>query len=92
MEELAALLDYNLLVMRPGKVSDRPESVINGIKERRVQLLELRIRDFSPDSGGEDLQERFSRRLDNLLKELERSGYTTGRHRHVAPCPEQRYF
>ena len=87
MEKLASLLDYNLLVMRPGKVSDRPESVINGIKERRVQLLELRIRDFSPDSGGEDLQERFSRRLDNLLKELERSGYTTGKAQAQLPRP-----
>ncbi len=85
MEELAALLDYNLLVMRPGKAGDRPEAAINGIRERRVQLLELAIRNYLPQSGGEELRERLSLRLELLQSELERSGYTLGKAQVLVP-------
>ena len=85
MEKLAALLDYNLLVMRPGKAVDRPETVINGIRERRVQLLELAIRNYLPQSGGEDLRERLSLQLELLLSELERNGYTPGKAQVLVP-------
>ncbi len=79
MKELALLLDYNLTVMISGK-SGLPTAleVWNGVRERKVQLVELRIRDFAPGLRGEELREGFSRQMFSLQDLLREKGYNPG--------------
>jgi len=79
LPQVAPLLDYNLVVMRPGSIGDPPDVPLNGIKERRVQMLELKIRDFAPQSSGEKLQKKLSLRLEALKEALEAAGYPPGK-------------
>ncbi|RJX23194.1 MAG: hypothetical protein C4554_11615 [Dethiobacter sp.] len=75
LEELAPLTGYNLAVMHPGNITDPPAVPLNGIRERRVQILELQIRNFASRYGGGELQEKLSARLQLLTGELQAQGF-----------------
>jgi hypothetical protein len=85
LDKVAPLTGYNLVVMRPGNVEDPPSAALNGIRERRVQLLELQIRDLASRYGGEELQEKLSARLHLLTGELGASGYIPGKISSLLP-------
>lgn len=78
MPELAPLLDYELVVMRDGSVDDDPQAAINGLRERRVQLLELELRGLASRSSGTELQANTTARLTKLTAALQENGYTPG--------------
>ncbi|MGI6307699.1 MAG: DUF5693 family protein [Dethiobacteria bacterium] len=85
MQELAPLLDYALVVMRDGSINDDPRAAINGLRERRVQLLELELRGLASRSTGAELQEKISTRLTRLTAALQENGYTLGQAALVRP-------
>ena len=68
LERVAPLTGYNLVVMRPGNINDQPTVHVNGIKERRVQVLELQLRDLASRYGGEELQRELTDRLQLLAR------------------------
>jgi hypothetical protein len=78
MPELAPLLDYQLMVMRDGNINDDPQTVINGLRERRVQLLELELRGLASRNSGAELQDKTAARLTKLTAALQENGYTPG--------------
>ena len=78
MPELAPLLDYNLVVMRDGSIDDDPQAAINGLRERRVQLLELELRGLASRNSGAELQAKTAARLTKLAAALQENGYTPG--------------
>lgn len=95
MKELALLLDYNLAVMIPGKSGLPTASEIwNGVRERKVQLVELQIRDFAPGLRGEELREGFAREISSLQDLLREKGYNSGglHPRSVQPLPRGIYL
>ena len=85
MEQLAPLLGYNLAVMRPHRADQPPHAALNGILERRVQMVELQIRNLFPRLGGEEYRERLSIHIVSLMGELERNGFTPGKVTPLAP-------
>jgi hypothetical protein len=85
LEKVAPLTGYNLVVMRPGSIEDPPASSINGIRERRVQMLELQIRGLASRYGGKELQEQLSSRLRLLTGELQEAGHLPGRASALPP-------
>ena len=85
MPELAPLLDYNLIVMRDGSIEDDPQAAINGLRERRVQLLELELRGLASRSSGAELLANTTARLTKLTAALQERGYTTGQALPLQP-------
>ncbi|MDO9535195.1 MAG: DUF5693 family protein [Bacillota bacterium] len=85
MERVAPLLDYNLAVMRPHRADQPPHAALNSIMERRVQMVELQVRDLFPRLGGEELRDRLSSHMVLLTGELERNGFTPGKVSPLVP-------
>lgn len=86
LERVAPLTGYKLVVMRPGNINDPPAVPLNGIKERRVQVLELQLRDLASHYGGEELQRELTGRLQLLTRELKDAGYFTGQASPLIPA------
>jgi hypothetical protein len=80
MKELAAHLQNSPVVMLPGKNwFPSLQEVFNGVRERKVQLVELQIRDFGPRLRGEELRDEFSRKISSVQQFLIGKGYNVGR-------------
>jgi hypothetical protein len=89
MKELAPLLNYNLTVMIPERPLFPSElEILNSFRERKVQAVELQIRNFSPGLRGEELKGQLSLQMNSLQGGLlQERGVLPGEPQTASPLP-----